>query len=265
MAKKPVPAVQEELPNIPTVASLKSVPVAPLTYDHVPATGFEEADRDSYLIPRLVILQKMSPQLDRGSEAYIKEAQDGDILNTATLEVYSGETEGIVVLPVSFKRSFTKWLLREKGGGFKGEVPPTDPLIATTKRDEKNRDLLPGGEEQLVDTRTHAVIMADANGKPTPALISFTSTQIKDSKRWMTQMREMHENDRLPMYAHMWRLTTNRRSNDKGSWSGWVIEHEGLNASTEMKKAAEAFVGALSTGALGITADANIMAGGKSE
>jgi hypothetical protein len=230
-----------------------------INYDDVQVTGMEGADRDSFLIPRLVVLQKMSPQLDKGDENYIKGAEEGDILNTATLEVYGGE-DGIEVLPVMFKRSFTQWVLREKGGGLKGEYSPTDPIVTTTKRDEKNREILPDGDTQLVDTRTHAVVLLSDEG-PIAALITFTSTQIKKSKRWMTHMHEMHNKDHLPTLAHKWKLSTTRESNDKGSWSGWVVEPIGQNDDAAAKETAVGFLNALQTGDLKIKADASMRSG----
>src|SRR6267142_1183048 len=55
-------------------------PAAKLDYGHLAGqsnVGMEDADRDSFAIPFLVILQKMSPQLDRNDPEYISEAREG--------------------------------------------------------------------------------------------------------------------------------------------------------------------------------------------
>ncbi len=237
-----------------SVAHRKPTAVStPISYEDVP-TGLEGADRDSYMIPFLQILQKLSPQLDKGSPAYIKGAEDGDILNTATNETYPG-AEGILVLPVSFKRSYTLWAIREKGGGFKGEQPVESDIMAGTNRDDKNRNILKDGVTQVVDTRVHAVILIGEDGDSNPALLSMTSTQIKKSRRWMTAMQRLQDEDKQPTLAHVWKLTTVSERNDKGNWSGWNIEHVEMNQDQDTARAAVAFSRALTSGTMKIRTD----------
>lgn len=239
--------------NVPAVQSKSNLP-ANLDLRGMGATGMEGADRESFALPFLIILQKLSPQLDKHKPEYIKGAEEGQILNTANQETYDGE-EGIIVLPVQFKRSFTEWGLREKGGGFRGEHAPDDPLVLTTKRDDRNREILPNGETQLVDTRMHGVILL-AGETPAPALVTFSSTQIKKSKRWMSQMQELQRVDNLPTFAHAWKLKTVAESNDRGSWMGWSIEPVGTVSEQEHVDAAIAFYRALQSGSMKIRADA---------
>lgn len=236
------------------VAHRRSTEVAKMNYGAVPQNaGMENADRDSFAIPFLQVLQKMSPQLDRNDPDYKKGAKEGDIYNTANGEVYSGD-EGVLLSPVTFKRTFTAWTIREKGGGFKGEYSPSDPLVMTTQRDDKNRSMLPDGITQLVDTRLHAVILY-AGDVPTPALLTSTPTQIKKSKRWMTQMQEVQTKDNLPTFAHIYRLTTIPEKNDRGSWMGWNLEYVEAVTDQEAIDAAVAFWNAMKLGTAKMTID----------
>jgi len=222
-------------------------------YEDVP-TGMEHADREAFMLPFLQVLQKLSPQVDKGAHEYIKGASDGDIYNSATGEVYSGQ-EGVLVLPVRFHHCYTLWTIREKGGGFKGEESTESDVMRGTTRDEKGRMIRPDGSTQVVDTRVHAVILLGDDG-PTPALLSMTSTQIKKSRRWMTAMQQimMEEGGRLPRplptLAHVWKLTTVAERNDKGNWSGWHIEHVGLNEDEIAFSAARAFAKSLEAGSV---------------
>ena len=261
MATKPTKTITRRVPDpapapsrSTTVATRRSTAVSKLDYGQVaPGAGMEGADRDSFALPFLQILQKMSPQLDRNDAKYIKGAKEGDILNTASLEVYDGE-EGILVAPVNFKRSFVAWTIREKGGGFKGEYQPSDPIVMTTTKDTKNRDLLPDNQTHLSDTRLHAVVLLQGD-VPAPALISINSTQIKKSKRWMSAMQEVQARDNLPTFAHCYKMTTVPESNDKGSWMGWNIQPEGPLAEQEHVDAAVAFYRALQSGSMKMKAD----------
>lgn len=225
-----------------------------INYGNLPQNaGMENADRDSFAIPFLQVLQKMSPQLDRNAPEYIKGAKEGDIFNTANSEVYDGE-EGVLLMPVSFKRTFTAWTIREKGGGFKGEHAPSDPIVMTTVKDEKNRNILPDRQTQLVDTRLHAVILLQGD-TPVPALLTTTPTQIKKSKRWMTMMQERQAGDNLPTFAHIYKLTTIAEKNDQGSWMGWNIEYVGPCEEQEQIDAAIAFFNAMKIGTAQMKAD----------
>lgn len=276
MATKPaarpaVPARPVARPAAPAARPGASTAVArpaahavgkPVNYGDVPSNaGMENADRDSFAIPFLQVLQKMSPQLDRNAPEYIKNAKEGDIYNTANGEVYDGG-EGIILIPVNFKRSFVAWLIREKGGGFKGEYQPTDPIVVTTVRDDKNRNLLPDNNGiQLVDTRLHAVILLNGEN-PQPALLTTTPTQIKKSKRWMTQMQELQSKDQLPTFAHAYKFTTVPESNDRGSWMGWQIDYAQPVAEQEQIDASISFYKAMQTGAAKMRVDPATAPGG---
>lgn len=206
------------------------------------------ADRDSFAIPFIQVLQKMSPQLDRNDPAFIDGAAEGDFLNTATQEVYDGQ-EGIIVQPVRFKHSFTAWTIREKGGGYKGEYPVGDPIVleALRNQDIKGRSLMPDNVTQVVDTRLHGILL-HADSGPTPALFSLTSTQIKKSKRWNTLQGELAKADGYVELAHLYRITTVPESNDKGNWMGISIEHIGLVQEQEHINEAGAFLASLNEG-----------------
>jgi hypothetical protein len=190
--------------------------------------GFEEAGMASYAIPFISILQSGSPQCKKSDGAYIEEAEEGFFINSVSNEVIDGE-EGIHVIPFYFAQRFIAWGLREKGGGFKGEFKPSDPIVNQTERDDKGRDIIKTLPDcQLVDTRVHYVLLATSNGW-VPAVLSLSSTQVKKSKQWMSRMRSMQIKNAqgqmvdAPMASHIWHLTTVAESNDKGSWFGLKV------------------------------------------
>lgn len=254
--RAPAPAPRPAAPAaVPAVRNERAGAVGPvLNYgSHGRGTGLEDADRDSFAIPFIQVLQKMSPQLDRNNAAFIDGAAEGDFLNTASLEVYDGQ-EGILVAPVKFKRSFTAWIIREKGGGFKGEYAVDDPVVMTTQADAKNRNILPGTEIQLVDTRLHGCILLSGD-VPTPALLSLTSTQIKKSKRWNSYQSERSQKDDKPIFAHVYRITTIPEHNDQGSWMGVQIDPVDDVQDQAVIDTAMGFYESLRTGAKKMQAD----------
>lgn len=183
--------------------------------------GFEDADKDAYAIPFLFILQDNSPQLDT-----VEGAEAGMIFNSSTNEL---ATE-VTVVPALYRRRFVRWGARDAGGGFKGEVLPSevDAMLAdeTAKQipqDEGGGIFIPGPDgqvkpkrdDQLRDTRSHYVVVNGAG-----AVIAMASTQVKKSKNWMTAMRAAGGD----MWDHAYTLSSTRESNDKGKWYGWVIQ-----------------------------------------
>jgi hypothetical protein len=206
-------------------------------------TGFEGADSDAFAVPFLRILQAGSPQCKRSEGAYIKGAEEGMILNTVTQEVMDGD-EGINVVPAMYQRQLIEWQLREAGGGLVATHAPDPSLLAACEKDDKGRDILPNGN-QLVDTRNHYVILVKDNGELIPAIISFSSTQLKKSRQWMSMMQQKRVNiggtsKPAPMYAYSYHITTVPESNDKGSWFGWRIGDSSPITEPEVVEAARA-------------------------
>jgi hypothetical protein len=203
----------------------KAVPLDVTLYENTQAEGFEEADRDSYAIPLLKLLQKMSPEVDEADGAFIEGAKPGMFLNNATGRMGDGK-EGIVIVPVHFSRRFLQWMPREDGGGFKGSWSPGEAAMMQGVSDDRGRLVLPDGS-YLSDTREHYVLWLDGSGGFETCVISLASTQIKKSKKWMTAMqsRKMARADGStftpPMYSHAWRVQAVPESNDQGSWYGW--------------------------------------------
>jgi hypothetical protein len=196
--------------------------------------GFEQADKDSYAVPFLAILQSNSPQCKKSDGKYVKGAEEGMLYETVGGTIYPGDV-GLSVIPCSYRRAFVEWKPRNSGGGFVSEhdVAKGRELLATTskKEDEGSKDFLPNGNI-LVDTRYHYVLIVLPDGSWKPALITMSSTQIKKSKHWMTVMdgikfaRADGSKFTPPMFSHQYRLTTVPEQKDTNSWFGWKVEIE---------------------------------------
>ena len=59
--------------------------------------GQENMSQDDLAIPRLAILQQLSPQCQKNASEYIEDAEPGYLLNSVTEDMYSGE-EGLKIL-----------------------------------------------------------------------------------------------------------------------------------------------------------------------
>ena len=228
MTKKTEVAVQEVKP-VATLTDAQLALQAQMAEDV--GSGFEEATADCYAIPFVYILQSGSPQCKKSDGACIPGAEEGMFFNSVSMEMYDGD-EGIDVVSVLFQQRFIAWGLREKGGGFKGEYLPSEtPKTHKDPDPTKNRDILNDyPDQQLVDTRVHYCLMKSPDGTWQPVVITFSSTQVKKSKQWMSRMQAIQMRNPVtgmlgsaPMASRMWRLSTVPESNDQGSWFGYKI------------------------------------------
>jgi len=219
-------------PNLPTE----------FNFEQDLGAGMEGTDKDSFAIPFLAVIQKMSPQVDEAEAEYIEDARPGMLFNSVTNELFDGK-EGVIFLPCAFQRRFIRWAPRGKGGGFKGEMTPED-AFELEQRDEvvndsgrlyypdKDGEIDPDENDFLADTRNHFGILLH-DGQAVPVVLSLASTQIKKSKQMMTLLNGVKvagKNGLVtpPTWVNRIKITTVPESNEKGSWHGVKVELDGF-------------------------------------
>ena len=229
-----------------TKAKPSAVAAPLLDFSADAGAGMEGADKDSFAIPFITVLQGLSPQLET-----IDGAKPGLLLNTITNELYTD----ILVVPCAFQRRFVRWAPREAGGGYKGDYSPID--IETGKipsvPNEKGQPTIDG--DLLKDTRNHFVLVQNASsGEWKPALISLSSTQIRKSKRWMSLIQGIEMRDANgkpftpPSFSHIYRIKTVKEENNQGSWWGVEIHLHGAVTDADLYAKAKAFHASVSAG-----------------
>ncbi len=233
MAKKPEKAAEQAQPNKTGQQSLTETKPAAIITSNInleedAGAGQESMGKDDYAIPRLSILQALSPQVKKG-ESKIEGAEEGMIIDTVSNRLFDGEA-GINVVPLSYRRTFIEWKLRESGGGFvKDHGSEGAALQSSCKRDERGRDILQNGN-QLVATCEYFVMLVSEDGGFSPYVLSMTGAQSKKSRKWNTMINQL----RVPradgsgtfnpaMFYSSYNLQTVPESNEQGSWFGWKI------------------------------------------
>ncbi len=212
--------------------------------------GMEGTDKDSFAIPFLTVVQKMSPQVDETDPKFIEKARPGMLTDTVTDELFSGK-DGVIFLPCAYQRRFLQWAPRDTGGGFKGEVLPEQAAQMEQDGEVVNQDgrlyfpLKDGTVNEkkcdfLADTRNHfGILINPTTGVISPALLSLSSTQIKKSKQLMTLLNGVKVEGSKgkvtpPTWVNQVRITTVPESNDKGSWHGVKVQLEGFIGTQEL-------------------------------
>ena len=207
---------------------------------------------DEMQIPFIRALQALSPQLNKKKPEYIDGAEQGDLFNTVTGQVWKGE-EGVTIIPCYQVTKYLEFTPRDMGGGFRGEISPTNPVLQQTTR-QGSKELLPTGKE-LVKSDQHYCLVLDGEGSFQPAVIDMKSTQLKVSRRWKTQIAmqkikhpKTGQMITPPLFATEWKITTVEESNDQGSWFNPSVEKVGLVGERDLMLEAKAFRDSVAAG-----------------
>jgi len=242
--KSEVPEVQRQKANLPAVNLSQQM----LTDAHG-NSGFENMRPDDIAIPFITILQALSPQL-RGTTK-IKGAEEGDFFNTVTSEIYKGV---IKVIPCAYHKSYVEWVPRDSGGGFVRQHD--ESILEKCTRNDKNQDILPGGNI-IVTTGYHYCILLNGK-KQERVVLAFSSTQLKKSRRWNSQMMalQISSGSRVitpPMFSHIYTCETVEESNDHGSWAGWQISSPEMIDDSILYSFAKKFNGDVTKGSVKVS------------
>ena len=206
----------EQKSNLPATDDLEA-----LMRQHA-GEGLDTIGVDDLLIPRLTILQGMSPQIAQGRPEFDPNARAGQIYDVGMKEGYP---DGITVVFAYSTRAWNEWAPRHTGRGI---VQRHDsPLILQNcKPGENGQPTLPNGNT-IVDTMEFYLLNLSARGRK--SFIPMTSTQIKEAKRINNYVSEEIEDAqgnvyRPPIYYRTYRLSTVSTSNAKGTWFLWKAE-----------------------------------------
>lgn len=183
-------------------------------------TGFENVSAKDLLIPRITILQKMSPQLEKGKPEYIQGAEYGDFCDTGTGEAF----KELVVVPCFFATQYLEWHPRNTGKGLAKNHGTDASVLKNCTPDDKRRMILPNGN-YIAETSSFYVLNLSANGRK--SFIPLTSTGLKASRRWLTLLtserlkRPDGSEFQPPLWYRSWKVTSVDEQNAEGSWKAW--------------------------------------------
>jgi len=185
--------------------------------------GSEAMGQDDIMIPRLIILQSMSPQCNSRDGSYVENAKPGDIYDNVSSSFFSGE-DGITVVPCKYNILYYEWK-KDRGGLV--TVHQDSSILDTTSRGDKGEYFTDEGN-RIVPTAEYLVLVTEDDGSFSPALISMSNSQMKRAKQWNAIIRRLiitvgDKRINPAMFWNAYKLTTVPEENDKGSWFGWSI------------------------------------------
>jgi hypothetical protein len=177
--------------------------------------GNEEVGTEDLVIPRVGIIQALSPQRKKNDPAYIAGAEEGMIFNNVTSELYG---EVVNVVPVYFKKDYLLWKDRKAGGGFRGAYPTIEDANAARSTMD-DADAI-----EISDTAQHFVIIVREDGSMDEAVISMSRSQMKVSRKWNSIIRMAGG----PRFSRVYALSSVEETNANGdSYLNWGIKQVG--------------------------------------
>lgn len=190
-AARPVQAAQPVRATPPAVR--KAAPVAQIpNAENLPAhiraaaeqglaRGSENVDMQDMVIPRIELVQALSPCIDPSKPEYIEGAQAGMFFNSVTRELFGAS---VIVCPVYFRKQWLVWKDRKSGGGFGGAYDSQQEAVDRCAQ-EQDADLWEATEtaQQIV------LIVNQETGETSEAVVSMARTKLKVSRQWNSLIR----------------------------------------------------------------------------
>lgn len=184
--------------------------------------GSQEVTTNDITLPRLQIVQSLSPQRIKNNAAYIPGAEEGMCFNTVTLKLYDGN-EGLYFVPVYYHMEYVAWVKRDEGGGdgtgFRGAFDTMAEAQAAVKEMDDSDSI------EILDTaQQYGLIVDRETGDCEEIVCSMTKTGLKAS-RSLNTLVQMTGGDR---FSRVYRLSTEFIEGPKGSYYRWRVEASGF-------------------------------------
>lgn len=166
------------------------------------ARGSEEVKSTDMVLPRLEIVQALSPIKDEDPDA-----KEGFLFNSVTREVIG---DLAYFIPVYFRMEYLIWKDQNEGGGFFGSFNTEAEArvrLAEVVASGENPDLL-----EIVDTPVQYGLRTTPEGHTEQIVISMAKTKAKVSRKW-NAIIQIVGGDR---FSRVYKLTTFKDENSKG-------------------------------------------------
>jgi len=206
--------------------------------------GAENVGTDDMIIPRIELIQALSPVRKKSDPAYIEGAEEGMLYNNVTRTLYGTE---VTVVPVYYTKQFLVWKDRKAGGGgsngFRG---------AFASKELADRAIAELAEEALEvsDTAQHFVLVRNGDDWQ-EAVISMAKSKVKVSKRWNSLMRLSNTDS----FSRAYKLSATTETNARNeSYFNFNVAALGF-VNKELYERAEKLYETIRTGAVKVSND----------
>lgn len=191
---------------------------------------------DQLIIPRLSILQDLSPQVKEHKAEYVPGAKVGMIFNNVTNSL----DKSIKFYPSKFAVRYIAW--QENRGGL------IDQTLTKEEVEENFEEnglgmwtglITPRGRKDpvrvdIIETPEWVGLASGEGWGPMPVAMSFPITKAKSARKIntaidLTEVQGKNGPFKPPAFYHQFTMTTAMEQSGENEWFGWVITHDGFN------------------------------------
>lgn len=194
--------------------------------------GNENVNNDDLQLPRIDVLQALSPQINKKKDEYIEGAEVGMLFNTLTGELYP---EGVSFTPVSFVKRHLVWVDRKKDsdGGLRGMFESEAEAEAFIQGQDDEDKL------EVVATAEHLIVLDDGE----EVILSMAKSKMKVSRKFNSLVR-LNGGDR---FGRRYIMTSADDKSSQGEFQNIKIDNDGF-PTEEVYLKAEALYEAIAGG-----------------
>jgi len=174
--------------------------------------GAENVGTEDLSIPRIDIIQALSPQRKKTDPAFIPGAEEGLLFNSVTGELYG---TSVKIIPVFFRKEYVIWKDRQQGGGFFGAYQDRAEAVMAAQN--------LGDSYDVSDTAQHFVLVVSADGSAEEAVISMSKSKMKASRQLNTLCR-MAGGD---SFSSVYELAAVSVAGEKGDYYNFTVKRLG--------------------------------------
>jgi len=215
----------------------------PAYMDPAKVRGSENVGSEDLTIPRLSLVQDLSPQRKKSEPEYIEGAEEGMYFNSVSEELYG---ENLIFVPVFFAKEWIIWKMQDAGGGFMGVYGSEQE--AQDEFADKDYDL---EEYEIVDTAQHFGLIIHEN-RVEEIVVSMAKSKMKVN-RALNSMIRLNGGDR---FSRAYKVTSIVDENNVGQkYFNMKFSPLGF-VSEEVYKKAEELYESVATGIKTVARDA---------
>lgn len=204
-----------------------------------PIMGFEEANQDDVVIPRVKVINALSPERQDGI------ANEGDVLNSLTKEVILPEHNFI---PLKVTYSNIAWVPKSEGDGIEcramnGKIGVSNIGNGTLVCDRCKRNEFDNSKQGKASQPTctkYINFLGFFEHDLMPVVLSFSRTNYNEGKKLLSIAKSMRDN----MFNHTYSIGSRLQTKDKNKWYNITTKMTG-DTSEEMRAFARNIYGSL--------------------
>ena len=186
------------------------------------ARGNENVSTDDIVIPRLEVVQALSPAVKDGDPAYNPAARPGMLMNSVTRQLYGKD---VMVVDVFFTKQYLVWGKRKDAqgkpleGGFFGAFGDEMSAHERVKQESNNPNL------EIVDTPQHFCLLLNPEShEPEEVMVSMPRTKAKVSRQWNSLIR-LAQGDR---FSRVYKISTVLEKKPQGDYYNFGVAQAGF-------------------------------------